>query len=66
MDRNVVWARSFSGWNFSVTMLFGVGPKFDVICGRCDGGFSRRIPVVSYPVVRCPCGVANKLNIIAY
>lgn len=60
---NVVWARKFSGWNMSPTMLFGVGPKFDVICGRCGGGFSRRIPLVNNPMVVCPCGTANKLRL---
>jgi hypothetical protein len=62
MER-AVWASNFSGWNFSPTMLLGIGPVFSVTCGRCGGGFRKRVPLVSCPVVRCPCGTANKLRL---
>lgn len=61
----VVWAEAVSGWNMSIAQLWGSGPKVQVRCGGCGGAFSVRIAVANYPVVRCPCGQANKLNLVA-
>lgn len=63
MTPTVVWAKAVSGWNMSIAQLFGSGPKLNVTCGGCGGGFSARVAMINYPVVRCPCGQANKLNI---
>lgn len=61
----VVWARSCSGWNMSLlAQLFGSGPKMQVVCGRCGSGFAQRIAMVDYPIVLCPCGTPNRLNLM--
>lgn len=57
---NIIWAASATGWNMS---LFG-SPKWTIQCGRCFGTFQQRIPLANYPIVRCPCGQANKLNVV--
>lgn len=60
----VVWAKYFSGLNMSLAQLWGSGPKFSVVCGRCSGGFKARIQMVNYPIVVCPCGTPNKLDLV--
>lgn len=45
----------------SLAQLWGSGPVFAVVCGRCGCGFKRRIPMVTNPVAVCPCGQANRL-----
>jgi hypothetical protein len=58
-----VWAAGFAGYNMSLAQVFGSGPKMTIKCGSCGGQFTKRIQMVDYPVVVCPCGQANKLNL---
>lgn len=59
-----VWAYAFEGYSTSLAQFFGSGPKFRVTCGKCRGGFVSRIQMVDYPIVVCPCGTPNKLNVV--
>lgn len=63
MSSDFVWAKGFTGWNMSFAQLFGSGPKMTIVCGKCGGSFTKRVPMADYPVVRCPCGQANKLQL---
>ena len=54
--------KDFEGWSLSLSMLFGIGPKFKIQCGTCGIWFSKRIELVDEPPARCPyCGVVNIL-----
>ena len=53
---------SLSGFNMSVTQLFGFGPKFTITCGGCMITFQKRVPMIDEPGVKCPnCGSVNIL-----
>lgn len=55
---------NFSGWNWSLTQIFGVGPKLTVNCGECNLTFSKRIQLISNPGVQCKyCGAINIIPI---
>lgn len=60
----VVNARYCEGLSMSAAALFGSGPKFSITCGSCGCGFKARIQMVDYPVVKCPCGTPNRLNLV--
>lgn len=61
----VVDAKDWSGFNMSLSQLFGKGPKFTIRCGNCDVDFDKRIPMTDYPRVSCPnCGTVNRLPLV--
>ena len=62
MKNNIVEAEYFSGFNISIFQLFGLGPKFTIVCGKCLYTFRQRVPVMDNPTVLCPhCGIINVL-----
>lgn len=55
---------NFSGYSMSLAQFFGKGPMFHVSCGKCRSSFSKRVPMVDYPGLRCPeCGAVNILPV---
>lgn len=42
-----------SGWNMSLMQLFGKGPKWNFYCDNCGNTWSKRLPLVNHPVIRC-------------
>lgn len=61
----MIWAKFVSGYNMSISMLFGKSPLLTVVCGKCEYTFDCRTPLMNYPTTVCPnCGTVNKLNII--
>jgi len=51
------------GFNMSLMQIFGQGPKWTVTCGKCEGTFQKRLPMVADPGVACPyCGEINVLQ----
>ncbi len=55
----------FNGYNMSLAQIFGRGPMFHITCGKCRTSFSKRVPMVDQPGLRCPeCGVVNIIPIV--
>jgi hypothetical protein len=54
--------KEFEGFNMSIFQFFGSGPKFTIICGKCEFKFRKRIPVVNNPTVVCP--YCNTINVL--
>lgn len=53
------------GWNWSITMYFGVSPKLTLECGNCEFTWQTRPPLIDYPKVICPaCNKVNKVPIV--
>lgn len=53
------------GLNMSLLQVFGVGPKYHIVCGKCLTAFSKRVPMVSFPGIPCPnCRVVNILPFV--
>lgn len=53
-----------SGFNMSLTQLWGSGPNWTITCGKCSMTFKERIPMVDNPGIRCPgCGAINVLPV---
>jgi len=64
MKIETVIPHAFEGYNASLAQLFGSGPMFHVTCGNCRCSFSKRIPMVDNPGLKCPeCGVVNILPV---
>lgn len=58
----IVKPNAFSGSNRTMLQIFGIGPKMNVVCGKCDIGFCGRIDMVDSPALKCPyCDAINKL-----
>ena len=56
---------AFNGYSMSLAQLFGSGPMFHVTCGNCRCSFSKRIPMVDNPGLKCPeCGVVNIISVV--
>ena len=53
MTVRVVNAIEAHGWNFTPLLIFGIGPKFNVLCGECKSWFSGRIQMSDNPRLRC-------------
>jgi len=57
----IVDAKRYEGWGWSPLSLVGLGPKFVIRCGRCQGDFTRRLVPRDEPHERCPyCGTINR------
>ena len=55
----------FNGYNMSLAQIFGRGPMLHITCGKCWASFSKRVPMVDLPGLRCPeCGVVNIIPIV--
>lgn len=53
---------AFSGSSGTILGVFGMGPKFTIICGACMETFTQRIMVMDRPPAKCPrCEVVNIL-----
>lgn len=52
----VVKALEATGWNMSISMMFGKSPKFDIKCGKCVRWFSKRFDLddLPNPIAKCP------------
>jgi len=62
IDNKVYTPKYVAGYNTSIAFIFGFGPKFTVVCGKCSVSFKVRVHAVNYPVVSCPaCFAANRL-----
>jgi rRNA maturation endonuclease Nob1 len=56
---------AFSGHNFSLLQIVGLGPKWTITCGSCRNTFQKRLPMVNYPGVACPaCGQVNVISVV--
>jgi len=63
-SRREVTPLSAEGYNMTFLGLFSdVGPKWDIVCGDCGRGFSRRLDTsVRKQSLLCPhCGAFNVL-----
>lgn len=61
----IVKPKSIEGWNMSIAQLWGSGPKFTIVCGKCGCTFQKRIQMVDRPCLQCPfCGAINKLPLV--
>ena len=62
----VVRPKYAEGWNMSLAQLWGSGPKFTIVCGKCGEEFSQRIEVKNNPRVVCPyCRTINEIPVCA-
>lgn len=58
-------AKSVSGFNMSISMLFGKSPLLTIVCGNCQYTFQTRTPTIDYAKALCPaCNCLNKLPLI--
>lgn len=54
----------FSGWNWTISQMFGMGPKLTITCGECSLSFTKRITMITNPGVECQyCGTTNIIPI---
>lgn len=63
-----VKAKSYNGWNTSISMLFGKSPKINILCGECFSYFSVRFTPSDFscgsPRAFCTnCGTRNIVSI---
>lgn len=57
-----VTPKAARGFNMSLMQIFGRGPKWTITCGKCEGTFRKRLPMVDDPGLACPyCGEINIL-----
>lgn len=56
---------SFYGKSGTLLQIFGMGPMFNITCGKCKASFSKRVPIVDNPGLKCPtCGAINILPLV--
>lgn len=53
-----------TGYNMTLLQLFGIGPKWTIVCGNCGTAFTKRLPMVTCPGVACPrCDEVNVIPV---
>jgi len=61
----VVTPKRAEGFNISWNLNLFSGPKWTIVCGKCEATFKARIPTIDYPTVVCPhCGAVNELDLV--
>jgi len=58
-------AEVLDGWNWSITMLFGISSKLTLRCGNCEFKWKTRPTLIDHPTVICPaCNEVNTVPIV--
>lgn len=60
----IVAPYQFSGRSMSIWGIFGVGPMFNITCGKCGTSFRKRLPLLDKPKILCDtCGCLNEIPV---
>lgn len=64
-EPKIVRPTAFVGMSHSWNLNFFSGPKFTIQCGSCGFTFTKRLPLIDAPTVRCDyCNVLNRIPVV--
>ena len=54
--------KNAEGPSMTIFSILNIGPKWTITCGKCEGTFRKRLPLINNPGILCP--YCNTINIL--